>query len=107
MNKNDLNISDLEKYTFSKYLDGIHGLENFSQINSFTNNFIVNYNPLNPVHNFNRENNINNNIINNKQKIQSNSKDINYNQLNIIHYNKSPIKNKYNNINNINNINII
>ena len=56
MNKNDLNISDLEKYTFSKYLDGIHGLENFSQINSFTNNFIVNYNPLNPVHNFNREN---------------------------------------------------
>ena len=39
-------------------------------------------------------------ILNNKQNsyLNINNNDINYNQLNIIHHNKSPIKKNHNNI---------
>ena len=93
MLKNDLNIADLEKYTFSKYSNEIHGIENFPKINSLLNNSVIKYQSLYPINNIKVE--------------KYPNKDINYNQLNITHYDKSPLKKKYNNINNINNINII
>ena len=101
--ENDL--KDLENYTFSKHWDNTNNLGNFSQINSYTNNFILNYQPIN---------NINNKVYNNSIKIYKKSnlninkekeKDINYNELNISSKQRNSIKN--NNINNINNINII
>ena len=101
MLKNDLNISDLEKYTFSKYSGEIHN--NISKIHSFTNNQIIKYDSSNQINNIKQEKYLNNMIINNKQSsIHLNNKDINYNQLNITHYDKSPLKKKFNNINNIN-----
>ena len=97
MNKNALNISDLEKYTFAKYSGELHSSEKF---NSYSKNAILNNLPSYPINDINYEKYSNKMIINN-------NKDINYNQINITHYNKSPLKHKYNNINNINNINII
>ena len=103
MHKNDLNISDLEKYTFSKYSGEIHNNEKFSKMHLFTNNPIIKYGSSNQVNNIKPEKYLNNIIMNNKQSsIHLNNKDINYNQLNIIHYDKSPSKKKFNNINNIN-----
>ena len=101
MLKNDLNISNLEKYTFSKYSGELHN--NIPKIHSFTNNPINKYDSSNLVNNIKPEKYLNNLIMNNKQNsIHSNNKDINYNQLNITHYDKSPLKKKFNNINNIN-----
>ena len=106
MIKNDLNISNLENYTFSKYSGEIHGIERF---NSYSNKPILNYNQEYLKNNYNIDKYSNNEIINEKQNthLNNNIKDINYNQLNITHYDKSPVKKNYNNINNINNINII
>ena len=105
MIKNDLNISDLEKYTFSKHSREIYDFEGF---NSYSNNPLLNDQQLHSSNNYNNEYYSNQAITNNKQSSIINiNKDINYNQLNITHYNKSPLKKNYNNINNINNINII
>jgi len=106
MIKNDLNISNLENYTFSKYSGEIHGIERF---NSYSNKPILNYNQEYLNNNYNNQKHSNNEIIKDKQSFHfnKNNKDINYNQLNITHYDKSPVKKNYNNINNINNINII
>ena len=97
------NLKDLENYTFSNNWDNTNNLENISQFNSYTNNFILNYQPIN---------NINNKVYNNKIKIFkkpnlniNKEKDINYNELNISSNQRNPLKN--NSINNINNINII
>ena len=103
MNSFEGDLKDLEKYTFLKHFNNTNYHERVSQINSFTNNFILNYQPLN---------NANNKTYNNIkifQKINDNiskeeEKDINYNKLNITSHQKSPLK--YNNINNINNLNI-
>ena len=100
---NDEDIKDIEKYTFSKYWKSRSNFDNFSQINSFTNNFILNYQP---------PNNITNKIFNNMDQIKrkntnSNIRDINYNHININHYQKIPIKKNNTSINNINNLNII
>lgn len=100
---NDEDIKDLEKYTFSKYWKNRSNFENFSQINSFTNNFILNYQPAN---------NITNKPFNNIDKISNkntttNIRDINYNHININNYQKIPIKKNNTSINNINNLNII
>ena len=92
MLKNDLNIADIDN-TFSKYSNEIHGIEIFPKINSLLNNSVIKYQSVYPINNIKEEKYIN--------------KDINYNQLNITHYDKSPLKKKYNNINNINNINIL
>ena len=102
MIKNDLKISDLEKYTFSKYSIEFDG---FDKSNShYSKNSLLSYETS-----FSKKNYSNKMILNNKQNsyLNSNNNDINYNQLNIIHHNKSPIKKNYNNINSINNINII
>lgn len=106
MNVYENDLKDLENYTFSKHWNNINNHENFSQINSYTNNFILNYQPLN---------NINNKVYNNNIKILQKTnlnininkeKDINYNELNISSNQKNPLKSN-NNINHINNINII
>ena len=103
MNSYENDLKDLEKYTFSKHLNNNYH-DRVSQINSFTNNFILNYQPLNNINNKTYNNNIK--IF---QKLNDNSKeeekDINYNELNIVSHQKSPLE--YNNINNINNLNII
>ena len=101
MISNDEDLKELEKYTFSKYWKNKNNIEQFSQINSFTNNFILNYQPSNNINTKTYTNNIE--IIKSKNGNPYN-KDINYNQLNINHQEKSPFKN---NINNINNLNII
>ena len=93
MLKNDLNIADIDRYTFSKYSNEIHGIENFPKINSILNNSVIRYQSVYPINNIKVE--------------KYPNKDINYNRLNITHYDQSPLKKKYNNINNINNINII
>ena len=105
MNSYEDDLKDLEKYTFSKYLNNNNYHDMVSQINSYTNNFILNYQPLNNINNKTYNNNIK--IF---QKLNANinkeeEKDINYNELNIVSHQKSPLK--YNNINNINNLNII
>ena len=91
MIKNDLNISNLENYTFSKYSGEIHGIERF---NSYSNKPILNYNQEYLKNNYNIDKYSNNEIINEKQNthLNNNIKDINYNQLNITHYDKSPVK---------------
>ena len=103
MNVYENNLKDLENYTFSNNWDNTNNLENISQFNSYTNNFILNYQPIN---------NINNKVYNNNIKIFkkpnlniNKEKDINYNELNISSNQRNPLKN--NSINNINNINII
>ena len=93
MLKNDLNLPEIERYTFSKYSNENHGIKNFPKINSILNNSVIKYQSVYPINNIKVE--------------KYPNKDINYNQLNITHYDKSPLKKKYNNINNINNINII
>ena len=101
MIKNDLKISNLENYTFSKYSTETNGID---KINS-----LLKYEISLPKRGFSKEK-YSNKKINNKQSsylYSNNNKDINYNQLNIMHREKSPIKKNYNNINNINNINII
>ena len=102
MIKNDLKISDLERYTFSKYSNDFDG---FDKSNShYSKNSLLSYETS-----FSKKNYSNKVILNNKKNsyLCSNNNDINYNQLNIIHHNKSSIKKNYNNINSINNINII
>ena len=100
MNTNDEDIKDLEKYTFSNHWNNQGNKEGFSQINSFTNNFILNYQPSNNINNKTYNNNIE--II---QKLYEHNKDINYNKVNVSSHQKSPLKNH--NINSINNLNLI
>ena len=101
---NDEDLKELEKYTFSKYWKNKNNIEQFSQINSFTNNFILNYQPSNNINTKAYTNNIE--IIKSKNGNPYN-KDINYNQLNINNYQKSPLKKYHTNINSINNLNIM
>lgn len=100
----DEDLKELEKYTFTKYYNNKSNIEQFSQINSFTNNFILNYHPSNNI-NSKEFNNNNKEII--KSKKNSINRDVNYNELNINHYQKNSLKRNLNNLNNINNLNII
>ena len=101
MNSYEDDLKDLEKYTFSKHLNNNNYHDRVSQINSYTNNFILNYQPLNNINN----KTYNNNIKTFQKLNPEEEKDINYNELNIVSHQKSPLK--YKNINNINNLNII
>ena len=106
MNSYEDDLKDLEKYTFSKHLNTNNYHERVSQINSYTNNFILNYQPLNNIND--KAHNNNTKIfqkLNDNNVCKEEEKDINYNELNIVSHQKSPLK--YNNINNINNLNII
>ena len=92
---NEEDIKDLEKYTFTNYWKNKSNFENFSQINSFTNNFILNYQPPN-INNKQYNRNIEH-INNNNKNVNTNTRDINYNHININHYQKIPIKKKFQN----------
>ena len=104
MIKNNLNITDFEKYPFSKYSAEIPVIERF---NSYLNNPLLNYQQGYNNNDSNIEKYCDKYIVNNKQNSILNNRDINYNQLNITHYHKSPLKKNYNNINNINNTNLV
>ena len=91
MNKNDLNISNLEKYTFSKHSREIYGSDKFS---FDSKNSLFNHLPSYQASDILKEKY--------SDKMINNNNDINYNQINITHYDHSFLKKKYNNINNIN-----
>jgi len=105
MNAYESDLKDLENYTFSKHWNNTNNLEKFWQINSYTNKFILNYQPTSNINNKIYNNNIRifqkSNLNINKEK----EKDINYNELNISSNHKNPLRN--NSTNNINSINII
>ena len=98
----DKNVfKDFENYTFSKYSNENNFYEKFPRIKSSFKNSIVNFQQINNI-NDKSDKYSNHNLFEFKHDSNSNNKDINYNKLNITHYDKSPLKKKNNNINNIN-----
>ena len=76
MTTNYEDIKDLEKYTFSKYWNSHNNTEAFSQFNSFTNNFILNYKTSNNINNKTYNNN-NIKFLQRTNEILNNNKEIN------------------------------